>query len=139
MCTVPLLKENRMRKIVTLASIAAVALLGAFLRAQDAAPTPSAPSSSEPQKINVTAKKFEFNPSHIEVKVGQPVEITFQSEDTTHGFAQKELGIEKVTFKKDEPATVKFTPTKTGTFPFKCQKFCGMGHGGMKGEIVVVE
>ena len=129
-----------MRKTVTLASIAAAALLVAFLlRAQDAAPTPGASASSEPQKITVTAKKFEFNPSHIEVKVGQPVEITFQSEDTTHGFAQKELGVEKVTFKKDEPATVKFTPTKTGTFPFKCQKFCGLGHGGMKGEIVVVE
>ena len=127
-----------MRQAVTFASVVAVALLGAFLRAQDAAPTPAAPSS-EPQKITVTAKKFEFNPSHIEVKAGQPVEITFQSEDTTHGFAQKELGIEKVTFKKDEPAIVKFTPSKVGTFPFKCQKFCGMGHSGMKGEIVVVE
>jgi cytochrome c oxidase subunit 2 len=131
-----------MRKPVSLASVLAICgvLLGAFLlHAQDASPTPGAAPASEPQKITVTAKKFEFNPSRIEVKVGQPVEITFQSEDTTHGFAQKELGIEKVTFKKDEPATVKFTPTKAGTYPFKCQKFCGMGHGGMKGEIVVVE
>jgi heme/copper-type cytochrome/quinol oxidase subunit 2 len=127
-----------MRKTVTIASIFAVALLGAFLLpAQDAAPAP--PSSTEPQKITVMAKKFEFNPSHIELKVGQPVEITFQSEDTKHGFEQKELGIDKVVFSKDEPQTVKFTPAKAGTFPFKCAKFCGMGHGGMKGEIVVNE
>jgi heme/copper-type cytochrome/quinol oxidase subunit 2 len=128
-----------MRKTARLVSIAAASLLAAFLlRAQEAAPTPGA-SAAEPQKITVTAKKFEFNPSRIEVKVGQPVEITFQSEDTKHGFQQKDLGIEKVVFSKDEPQTVKFTPTKAGTYPFKCAKFCGLGHSGMKGEIVVVE
>ena len=127
-----------MRKALTLASIAAASLLAAFLlRAQDAAPAPS--QSGEPKKITVTAKKFEFNPSHIELKVNEPVEITFQSEDTKHGFEQKELGVEKVVFSKDEPQTVKFTPAKAGTYPFKCAKFCGMGHGGMKGEIVVTE
>ena len=125
-----------MRKPVMLASVLAAALCGAYLlKAQDAAPAPS----SEPKKITVMAKKFEFNPSHIELKVGQPVEITLQSEDTKHGFEQKDLGIEKVVFSKDEPQTVKFTPTKAGTFPFKCAKFCGLGHGGMKGEIVVTE
>ncbi|HEX4441582.1 MAG TPA: cupredoxin domain-containing protein [Thermoanaerobaculia bacterium] len=121
-----------MRKAVTFVSVAAVALLGVVLRAQD-----TAPATSEPQKITVTAKKYDFNPSHIEVKVGQPVEITFQSEDTKHGFEQKDLGIQKVVFSKDEPQTVKFTPAKAGTYPFKCAKFCGMGHSGMKGEIVV--
>ena len=95
--------------------------------------------AQDPQKITVTAKKYEFTPSTIEVKAGQPVEITFQSEDTKHGFEQKELGVEKVVFSKDAPQTVKFTPTKTGTYQFKCAKFCGMGHSGMKGQIVVVE
>jgi cytochrome c oxidase subunit II len=124
-----------MRKTATLASIVAASLLAAFLaRGQDAAP-----AGPTPQKITVTAKKFEFNPSRIEVKVGQPVEITFQSEDTKHGFEQKDLGIEKVVFDKDTPQTVKFTPAKAGTYPFKCAKFCGMGHSGMKGEIVVTE
>ena len=122
-----------MRKSVTLATIAAAVVLGAFpLRAQDAAP-------AAPQKITVTAKKYEWNPSTIEVKVNQPVEITFQSEDTKHGFEQKDLGIEKVIIDKDQPQTVKFTPTKTGTYQFKCAKFCGMGHSGMKGQIVVTE
>ena len=120
-----------MRKTATFASIAAVALLGAFLRAQDAAPAP--------QKFTVKARKFQFDPTTIEVKVNQPVEITFESEDTKHGFEQKDLGIEKVVFDKDSPQTVKFTPTQTGTYQFKCAKFCGMGHSGMKGQIVVVE
>jgi heme/copper-type cytochrome/quinol oxidase subunit 2 len=85
----------------------------------------------------VVAKKYEFEPAKIELKVGEPVEITFKSTDTKHGFVCKELNLEKVVFSKDEPATVTFTPEKAGTFPFKCAKFCGLGHGGMKGQIVV--
>lgn len=91
----------------------------------------------EPRKLTVVAKKYEFSPSRIELKAGEPVEITFESEDTTHGFACKELRVEKVAFKKGEPATVKLTPENPGTYSFKCAKFCGMGHGKMKGEIVV--
>ena len=96
-----------------------------------------AASGAEPRKIEVVAHKFAFEPATIELAVGEPVEITFKSTDTKHGFAQKELGIEKVVFSKDEPATVKLTPEKAGTYPFKCAKFCGLGHGKMKGEIVV--
>ena len=92
-----------------------------------------------PQKITVTAKKYEFTPSTIEVKAGTPVEITLQSEDTRHGFECKELGIEKVVFEKDKPETVTFTPEKPGTYEFKCAKWCGFGHGKMKGQIVVSE
>ena len=91
----------------------------------------------EARKIEVVAKKYEFEPSRIELKVGEPVEITFRSTDTKHGFVSKDLKLEKVVFSKDEPATVSFTPDKPGTFEFKCARFCGMGHGKMKGEIVV--
>jgi cytochrome c oxidase subunit 2 len=98
-----------------------------------------ASASAESRKIEVVARKFVFEPARIEVKVGEPVEITFRSEDTKHGFACKELGLEKVVFSKEEPATVTFTPEKAGTYPFKCARFCGLGHGKMKGEIVVTE
>jgi cytochrome c oxidase subunit 2 len=92
----------------------------------------------EPKKIEVVAKKYSFEPSRIELKAGEPIEITFRSEDTKHGFVSKALGLEKVVFSKDEPAKVSFTPEKPGTYSFKCARFCGMGHGKMKGEIVVI-
>lgn len=92
----------------------------------------------ETKKIEVLARKYAFEPSKIEVKAGEPVEITFRSTDTKHGFACKELGLAKVVFTKDEPATVTFTPEKPGTYRFKCARFCGLGHPKMKGEIVVV-
>ena len=93
--------------------------------------------AEEARKIEVVAKKFAFEPARIEVKAGEPVEITFRSTDTKHGFVCKELNLEKVVFTKDESATVKFTPEKPGTYPFKCARFCGLGHGKMKGKIVV--
>lgn len=91
----------------------------------------------EPRRIEVVARKFAFEPARIEVKVGEPVAITFTSVDTKHGFACKELGLEKVVFAKGEPVTVRLTATKPGTYGFKCARFCGLGHGKMKGEIVV--
>ncbi len=93
--------------------------------------------AQEPRKITVVAKRYEFQPSRIELKVGEPVEITFHSEDTKHGFKCKELNLEKVVFDKETPATVTFTPEKAGTFAFKCARLCGLGHGKMRGEFVV--
>ena len=81
----------------------AAALIGAAL----VAPAQDAPAPSEPRKITVTAKKYEFNPPRIELKAGETVEITFEAEDTTHGIICKELGIEKVVFEKGKPETVK--------------------------------
>ncbi len=96
-------------------------------------PTPAA----EPRKITITAKKYEFNPKRIELKAGETVEITLQSEDATHGFTCKELGVEKIIYEKDKPQTVTITPQTPGTYEFKCAKWCGFGHGKMKGEFVV--
>lgn len=91
----------------------------------------------EPRKLTVTAKKYEFQPNRIELKVGEPVEITFESQDTKHGFSCKDLNVEKIVFTKDNPGKVTFTPEKPGTYKFKCAHFCGLGHPKMKGEIVV--
>jgi cytochrome c oxidase subunit II len=123
-----------MKRSKGLCAGAALLMAGALLApAQE--PTP--PPAGEARKITVTAKKYEFNPSRIELKAGEPVEITFEAEDTTHGFTCKELGVDKVVFEKGKPETVKLTPEKPGTYEFKCAKFCGFGHGKMKGEFVV--
>jgi len=92
---------------------------------------------SEPRKITVMAKKYEFQPNRIELKAGEPVEITFESQDAKHGFSCKDLNVEKIVFTKDSPGKVTFTPEKPGTYKFKCAHFCGLGHPKMKGEIVV--
>jgi cytochrome c oxidase subunit 2 len=122
-----------MRSSKWIAATLAIAFAAAAASAQETTPAPA----GEARKISVTAKKYEFTPSKIELKVGEPVEITFEALDTTHGFTCKELGIDKVVFEKGKTETVKLTPEKAGTYEFKCAKFCGFGHSKMKGEIVV--
>ena len=92
---------------------------------------------SEPRKVAITAKKFEFAPNRIEVKVGETIELTATSVDAKHGLECEDLGIKKVTFQKDKPVTVTFTATTPGTYEFKCANFCGSGHRRMKGQIIV--
>jgi cytochrome c oxidase subunit 2 len=90
------------------------------------------------RKITLQAKKFEWIPASIQVKVGQPVELTLVSLDVAHGLSSRELNIPPTTFRKNQPAKVTFTPTETGTFSFKCSKYCGNAHRRMLGQIVVV-
>lgn len=115
------------RRTTRLAGLVTLSLVSPLL----AAPSP------ESRKITVVAKKYEFQPNRIELKVGEPVEITFESEDAKHGFSCKDLNVEKIIFTKDSPGKLEFTPDKAGTYKFKCAHFCGLGHPKMKGEIVV--
>ena len=90
------------------------------------------------QEIQVTAKKYEFSPNPIRVKKGEPVKLTITATDHDHGISIDAFKI-KQKLKKGEPTIVEFTPDKAGTFPIKCSVFCGLGHFGMKGTIVVEE
>ena len=102
--------------------------------AQDAAP----PAAGAPHEFQMTAKKYEFDPGTITVKKGERVKLVITALDKDHGFKIKEFGVEQV-LKKGEPTTVEFTADKAGEFPFVCSKFCGFGHGKMKGKLVVEE
>ena len=95
------------------------------------------PAMSGPRQITLKAKKFEWDPAKIEVRVDEVVEVTLLSEDVKHGFICKGLKIKAVKFKKDQPAMITFTAERPGTFRFKCADFCGLGHRRMKGEVVV--
>lgn len=119
------------RGIVSLALllVASTITLNAF--AQEAA----APGVTE---IQVTAKKYEFSPNPIRVKKGAHVKLIITAIDHDHGFKLEAFHIEQK-LKKGVPTTIEFTPDKAGTFPFKCSVFCGLGHRGMKGTLVVEE
>ncbi|HVN05121.1 MAG TPA: cupredoxin domain-containing protein [Bryobacteraceae bacterium] len=87
-------------------------------------------------EIKMTAKKYEFDPSQIKVKQGDHVRLIITATDRDHGIKIAAFHIEQE-LKKGEPTTIEFTADKTGTFPFECSKFCGLGHKRMKGELVV--
>ena len=87
-------------------------------------------SEPTPQTINITAKRFEFSPSEITVRKGQPVTLLINSTDVSHGLAIKDLHVQ-TEIKKGAQAKITFSPTQTGDFTGDCAHFCGAGHGKM--------
>lgn len=116
-----------------------LATLGSALAASEAG-SPADPrvtvAPQESREIQVTAKKYEFNPNVITVKQGERVKLIITATDRDHGFKCGAFGINQK-LKKGAPTTIEFTPDKAGTFPFRCSDFCGAGHLKMKGNIVV--
>ncbi len=93
-------------------------------------------AAEEPKVIAVTAKRFEFSPKEITLKVGETVRLQLTTEDVTHGFFAKPLGIDEVIV-PGKTTDVVVTPKAAGRYTTICDHFCGAGHGGMKMTIVV--
>lgn len=90
------------------------------------------------QVIHITAKRFSYTPNNITVKKGVPVVLEFTSIDRLHGFNCPGLGI-RSDVEPNQVTKLRFVPQKAGTFPFHCDNFCGSGHDGMTGTIIVTE
>jgi len=86
--------------------------------------------------IELTAEKYDFKPDTITVKKGDRVRLVITAVDHDHGFKIDAFHINQK-LPKGQPVTVEFTADQTGTFPFQCSQFCGLGHKKMKGRLVV--
>jgi cytochrome c oxidase subunit 2 len=91
-----------------------------------------------PERIEVVASRFSFEPSEVTVRKGEPVTITFRSKDVTHGLVIEDLGILRM-IKKGQPQDLTLVPETLGTFEGRCAHFCGKGHASMVFTIHVVE
>jgi cytochrome c oxidase subunit II len=103
--------------------------------------------------IEVTAKKYEYTPSPIRVKQGAKVQLKITSLDKTHGFkinlypdGSGEKGDPALVLSSNEdcfkiekgtPIVVQFEARTPGTYSFHCCNRCGIGHSGMKGQLIV--
>ena len=90
-----------------------------------------------PRRVEVTAKRFAFEPAEITVKKGEAVDLVLTSEDVAHGVRIRELHLD-LHAGKGKSAEATFTPSVTGTFVGHCSVFCGSGHGRMTLIIHVV-
>ena len=88
------------------------------------------------RSIQITAKRFEYSPNQITIKKGVPVTLELTSLDRTHGFNCPGLGV-RADIEPGKKTIVRLMPQKTGVFEFHCDVFCGEGHEGMTGEIIV--
>jgi cytochrome c oxidase subunit II len=129
--------------------IALLVVLGQFLPK----PRPLLAQDQNIQVVELTAKKYEYSPSPIHVKSGTKIQLKITAVDHDHGFrisdvpAGAELSgkaglifaapLDCVLLKKGEVTTIEFFAQMPGTYPFRCCHTCGLGHRGMKSQIVV--
>ena len=94
-------------------------------------------SGGDVKTIDVTASRFQFEPATISVAQGDSVRLRLHSVDRSHAFAIKAFRVKTVIPKGGETVTVEFVADQAGTFAFTCSEYCGTGHSGMKGSLVV--
>ena len=97
--------------------------------AQKVVPLESVPPDAPAQTIEVTAQKYHFTPEEIRVMRGTVVRLVLQSLDAEHGIAIPRYGQGTV--------TVEFYAREPGIYDFHCSNFCGLGHWGMDGKVIV--
>ena len=88
--------------------------------------------------VHMTAQMWAFIPNQIEVPQGSEVTFIMTSKDITHGVIIEEHDVNLMLL-PGQIARATTTFTKPGTFRFVCHEYCGPGHQGMIGEIVVTE
>ena len=86
------------------------------------------------REIKITAKRFEFDKTEIQVKKGEKVKIVVENTDFPHGIIIPDLvdPSTQTDFNEFEIPT-----DEAGEFFFYCATPCGAGHGTMTGKIVI--
>jgi cytochrome c oxidase subunit 2 len=87
--------------------------------------------------IEITARRFAFEPAEVEATVGEHLQLVVRSADGVHGLEIKKLKIKKEVPRGGEPVTIDFTVTTEGSFPILCSEYCGNGHNDMAGMLIV--
>lgn len=95
-----------------------------------------AATATDARVIRVTSENWKFNPNVITVKKGEKVQLQVTGVSGTHGFAVPDLGI-NVPVPPGRTVTIDLPTDKEGTFALFCSIFCGSGHSGMKGRVVI--
>ncbi len=99
------------------------------------------------QRVQMTGGDYFFTPNMVVVKVSVPVELSVKKEAgvAPHDIVMEspDAGMNFSVSLGTEPKTVRFTPTKTGKYPFFCTQrflfFKSHRDRGMEGVIEVVE
>lgn len=106
----------------------------------------------ETQVIELSAKKYGYSPSPVHIKTGTKVQLKITATDHDPGFkiatvpdGSEPSGKPGLVFvsrqecwqlKKGETTTIEFLVQTPGTYTFKCCQTCGLGHRGMKAQII---
>ncbi len=86
--------------------------------------------------VDISAHRYAFVPDKIQVPHGTLVVLRITATDGDHGFDLPAFGIDE-RLDKGVTRLIEFYPPQQGAYDFHCSKFCGIGHFGMNGQIIV--
>ena len=91
------------------------------------------------RKFEISAEQWHFTPAALEVSPGDKVSFAVTSQDVTHGFSIKRLGVNLVLDPHVEKVSEVVIPPDMpeGVYIMYCSIFCGTGHPDMQGTILV--
>jgi cytochrome c oxidase subunit 2 len=118
------MRLQRRRALVGAAAFVASGVLGVGVLAQG------------PRVIPVVARKFVFMPAEIRVKKGETVTLELTAPEVVMGLNIPDFKV-RADIIPGTTSRLTFTPDKAGTFTFLCDVFCGDGHEGMSGTLIV--
>ena len=90
----------------------------------------------QPRVVKIVARRFVYTPATVKLKQGEPVIFELTTQDVFMGMNIPDFGV-RSDIVPGKTMTLSFTPDKAGTFTFLCDVFCGDGHEGMNGTLVV--
>lgn len=127
-----------MKNVIRIGTFALASGALGMLLATTAPPLYAADNSNSVQTIQIHAKRYQFEPSTVTLKRGETVKLLLTSEDRTHGFLSRALGID-TDIEPGKTTEITIKPEKAGTYTTICDHYCGLGHNGMKMKFVVEE
>ena len=112
-------------------------LLGLLLLTGCVSQTPIDPNAPL-KEFELVVKQFAFEPAVVTVEKGDHVKLYITNADVTHGISIPAFHV-STRLDPKKVNVVEFSADKVGMFEFRCNVFCGSGHGKMLGAIEVVE
>lgn len=86
--------------------------------------------------VDMTAEDFHFTPEEVRVKEGTLVTFRITSIEGTHGFALGAFGIDE-RLEENQTKVIEVYAARKGSYTFRCSRFCGIGHFGMNGRLII--
>jgi cytochrome c oxidase subunit 2 len=111
-------------------------LQGALLAGGAALVRAGSAQPAEPRVIEMTARRFVYEPNEISLKAGERVVVAIRSIDFVHGMNIPDLGM-RLDLVPGRVTRLELQPKAPGTIDFVCDNFCGDGHEEMHGRFVV--
>ena len=100
-----------------------------------AIPTDLDRSKVQTDTVQITARRYIFDPEEIHAKAGRILVLKVTATDVTHGIEFPAFGIDE-RLEKGVTKLIELYIPKAGEFDFKCSHFCGIGHFGMNGQVI---